>query len=53
MLKYKTVATEDDPVFKAAFWEWYDNLPEIAKKEYMYNRYDVSEEYFREFFYKK
>lgn len=42
-----------DDNFKKKFWEWYDNLPNKAKKSYMYSHLDVAEEYFREFFYVK
>jgi hypothetical protein len=39
--------------FKKAFWEWFDNLPEKAKRSYQRSHLDVAEEYFKEFFYKK
>lgn len=39
--------------FKEEFWKWFDNLPEKAKQSYMYSKFDVAEEYFREFFYEK
>lgn len=42
-----------DDDFKKAFWEWFDELPEKAKRSYQRSTIDVAEEYFREFFYKK
>ena len=42
-----------DEKFKEEFWKWFDKLPEKAKRSYMYSKFDVAEEYFREFFYKK
>jgi hypothetical protein len=39
--------------FKEEFWKWFDNLPEKAKRTYMYSNRDIAEVYFKEFFYKK
>ncbi len=44
---------KSDENFKAKFWEWFDNLPEKAKRSYQRSHLDVAEEYFKEFFYKK
>lgn len=42
-----------DETFKAKFWEWFDTLPEKAKRSYQQSHLDVAEEYFIEFFYRK
>ena len=37
---------ENDPIFKKAFWEWFDNLPLKEKQKFWWFKLDMATTYF-------